>query len=67
MQLNELEDAKWAAQILRCKPHRVYELARRRLIPAVRVGRRVLFDPAQMREFIQSGGRPLPARDLKSQ
>jgi excisionase family DNA binding protein len=36
---------------------RVYELARSRVIPSVRLGRQVRFDGAVLEEWIRNGGR----------
>ncbi len=42
-------------------PARVYELARRGLLPGVvRLGRQVRFDPKKVREFVDRGGQSLP-------
>ena len=39
---------------------RVYDLARQELLPAVRMGRSIRFDPDQLNEFIAHGGACLP-------
>ncbi len=38
---------------------RVYELARERVIPCVRLGRTVRFDAHQIEEFVGNGGKSL--------
>lgn len=38
---------------------RCYELARQNVLPAVRLGRQVRFDPDALDEFIRSGGQAL--------
>ncbi len=49
--------AKEVSQVLQVTPARVYELARGRAIPSVRVGDRQLrFDEAALREWCASGG-----------
>ncbi len=49
--------AKEVAPILRVTPARVYELARERAIPTVRMGeRQVRFDESALREWVASGG-----------
>ncbi|MDQ3754019.1 MAG: helix-turn-helix domain-containing protein [Acidobacteriota bacterium] len=49
--------AKEVAPILRVKTARVYELARERAIPAIRIGERQLrFDEFALREWCASGG-----------
>lgn len=40
--------------------HRVYELCRKGLIPHVRLGRRIRFDPDQIEVWIREGGTGLP-------
>ena len=44
------------ATILRVHPNRVYELASRRVLPAVRVGRLLRFHLDTLQEWIKSGG-----------
>jgi putative molybdopterin biosynthesis protein len=39
---------------------RVHELARLGLLPSVRLGRSVRFDPAVIEEWIRNGGRAYP-------
>jgi len=49
--------AKEVAPILQVTPARVYELARERAIPSIRIGERQLrFDEAALREWCASGG-----------
>ena len=48
------------ADILGVRVHRVYELARQGIIPAVKIGRQVRFSPKRIREFIENGGQGLP-------
>lgn len=45
-----------AADLLRVTPNRMYELAKRNLIPAVRLGRQVRFPEAKLLEWIERGG-----------
>ena len=44
------------ATILRVHPNRVYELASRRALPAVRVGRLLRFHLGTLEQWIDSGG-----------
>jgi excisionase family DNA binding protein len=44
------------AQILAVSPQRAYELARKDLLPVVRVGRQVRVDPRRLEEWIAEGG-----------
>jgi excisionase family DNA binding protein len=39
---------------------RVYELARLGLLPHVRIGKQVRFDPDRLKAWIESGGQALP-------
>jgi excisionase family DNA binding protein len=48
------------ASILRVHPNRVYELAARRALPAVRVGRLLRFHVDTLHEWIRSGGTQSP-------
>ena len=54
-----LRDAKWAAERLGVSAYRVYALARTGVVPAVRLGRLVRFDPTAITDFIAGGGRGL--------
>ena len=44
------------ATILRVHPNRVYELAARRTLPVVRVGRLLRFNLGVLQQWIESGG-----------
>ncbi len=48
--------AQEAAALLRVPPNRVYELAKRGVIPCVRIGRLVRFPEDQLRDWIAAGG-----------
>jgi putative molybdopterin biosynthesis protein len=48
------------AEILRVNENRAADLARRGLIPVVRLGRQVRVSKAQLDEYIAAGGRALP-------
>ena len=50
-----------AAELLRVTPNRMYELAKRNLIPSMRLGRQVRFPEAKLLERIERGGSPLAA------
>jgi len=49
---NRLLTAAEVSEILRVPRSTVYELARERRIPFLKVGRRTLFDPELLREWI---------------
>jgi excisionase family DNA binding protein len=51
-----LRSAEWAASRLAVSRWQVYELAKRRALPSVKLGRRVLFDEEAIEAFIRSGG-----------
>lgn len=56
----KLITAKEAAPIVGLeKTTQVYDAARKKLIPAVWIGRRVRFDPEALREWAKKGGTPL--------
>ena len=49
--------AREVSQVLQVAQARVYELARERAIPTVRIGeRQVRFDEAALRDWIKNGG-----------
>jgi excisionase family DNA binding protein len=50
-----------AAALLRLSENRVYELAKRRLIPCVRIGRQIRFPEDKLIAWIEAGGCPLEA------
>lgn len=61
----KLLTAREVSQVLQVTPARVYELARERAIPTVRIGeRQVRFDEAALREWIANGGR-LQAQEIE--
>src|SRR5262249_42642324 len=59
-----MTDRLWTAAELAMRLHigpaRLYELVRQGLVPAVRLGRQVRFDPAAVEAWIARGGRALP-------
>jgi excisionase family DNA binding protein len=48
-----------AAELLGVNYHRAAALVRERILPCVRLGRRVRIDPGQLRQFIDAGGKAL--------
>lgn len=52
--------ARQLSEILNVPVARVYELARTKMIPVVRVGRSVRFPEDKLRQWIDSGGQALP-------
>lgn len=53
-------DVQGAAQFLACPPNRIYALVSARRIPHHRDGSRLLFDRAELREYILNGGARRP-------
>lgn len=52
----QLITAKQMAELLQVKKSRVYELVRIELIPCVRLGRQLRFDPKAIEQWITKGG-----------
>ena len=55
-----LETLDYAATRLSIRRKQAEELARRGILPVVRIGRQVRVDPAKLEDFIGSGGSALP-------
>jgi excisionase family DNA binding protein len=55
----KLETLQFAADLLGIRRQQAAELARREILPVVRVGRLVRVDPAKLDEFIENGGKAL--------
>lgn len=57
----QLIDAKQAAQILKVRTSRLYELVRRNLVPFTRLGaRQIRFDETVLSEWVKQGGNITP-------
>ncbi len=52
--------AQETAEILRVPLARVYELVRRRFLPACHLGRQIRVEEESLRQFIQNGGKAWP-------
>ena len=52
--------AKVVAERLGITTNRVYELAAQGILPCVRLGRQVRFDPEKVEALVASGGQALP-------
>jgi excisionase family DNA binding protein len=63
MRLLTAKDVSTAMQI---PLSRVYELARLKLIPSVRMGRQVRFDEAKLREWAENGGSYLTKDNVRN-
>lgn len=50
-----------AAALLRVTENRVYELAKRGMIPHARIGRQLRFDEAKLLAWLEAGGSPVKA------
>jgi excisionase family DNA binding protein len=55
-----LRTAEETAAMLGKSKHRIYELARRGLLPSVRLGRSIAFDEDTLKKWIADGGKALP-------
>lgn len=49
-------DAAGAAEFLACPPSRIYALVSAKRIPFYKDGSRLLFDRAELREYVRNGG-----------
>lgn len=56
----QLLTAESVADMLGLSVQEVYRTAREGLIPAVRIGRRLRFDPDRLARWIEAGGQALP-------
>ena len=54
--MNPLLRAEKVAELLGVSTFRIYEMARLGLLPAVRMGRQLRFDPDALRAWIAAGG-----------
>jgi excisionase family DNA binding protein len=52
--------AQEAANLLRVTPNRLYDLAKRGIVPCVHIGRQVRFHEKLLLDWIARGGCPLP-------
>jgi excisionase family DNA binding protein len=52
-------DAVETGKFLGIQPQRVYEMARKGILPVVRLGRQIRFDQDQLDKWIGEGGRAL--------
>ena len=57
----QLIDAQGAGDILNLRIKQVYMLAKQGIVPAVRVGRLLRFDPVALRRWIAEGGQGFEA------
>jgi hypothetical protein len=52
----QLKDAKWVAKTFDLPLQRVYDLSRRKVIPAVQILRQYRYDPNALAEWAKRGG-----------
>ncbi len=52
--------AKQVSELLLVAEQRVHDMGRKNLIPHLKLGRQVRFDPHQLEQWLASGGTPLP-------
>jgi excisionase family DNA binding protein len=60
MTTKALEGIDWLSQRLSISKHQAYQYVREGVIPAVKLGRLVRFDPDTIDNFIRNGGQSLP-------
>lgn len=56
----KLMSVREVSDLLKVKPHRIYEMVREGLLPGVRLGRQVRISEDALRRWIQNGGQALP-------
>lgn len=59
MTISKLVSADEVAAVLGVTTARVYEMARQGVLPSVRLGRQIRFDPDRIKAWIDSGGQAL--------
>ena len=60
MSSSRLMTAQETAKLLGVSKHRIYQMAKKGLIPYCRLGRQVKFDRKQIEEWLAKGGTALP-------
>lgn len=58
----KLWDVEHMVELLGQPPYRIYDMVRLGQLPAVRIGRRIRFDPRAIERWIEAGGTQ-PSRD----
>ena len=56
MEQQQFKDAKWVAETFDLPLQRVYDLTRRKVIPAVQILRQYRYDPEALSEWAKRGG-----------
>jgi len=56
----KLRPLRWVTSVFPISYQRAADLARRGVLPTVRLGRQVFVDPKQIEQFVKTGGRALP-------
>ena len=56
MEQQQFKDAKWVAETFDLPLQRVYDLTRRKVIPAVQILRQYRYDPQALAEWAKHGG-----------
>lgn len=54
--MDQFKDAKWVAETFDLPLQRVYDLSRRKIIPAVQILRQYRYDPEALSEWAKRGG-----------
>lgn len=65
MGAKSLESIEYAERRLKARRAQIYAWVRQGLLPAVRIGRLIRFDPDQLDEFIRRGGKALLGKTKK--
>jgi excisionase family DNA binding protein len=55
-----LMDAVETGKFFGIQPQRIYDMARKGILPVVRLGRQIRFDQDQLEKWISEGGKALP-------
>lgn len=58
--MSKLQTLDYAAEVLNIRRKQAEDLARRGVLPVVRVGRQLRVDPAKLSAWIEAGGAALP-------
>lgn len=61
MEQQQFKDAKWVAETFDLPLQRVYDLTRRKVIPAVQILRQYRYDPEALSEWAKRGGTSIRA------
>jgi excisionase family DNA binding protein len=64
--MEQLLNNQQAAEFLNISPHSLRGYVSRKMVPFIKIGRRTLFDPADLRAYIESQKVPVkPRREIQ--